>query len=61
MHLLPLASRCLCFIHPPLQGPPEWENLGTKPMDGKWPLLLLPTSHYLSPSPLLTWPLDLWH
>lgn len=30
-----LASRCLYFIHPLLQVPPEWEGLGAKLMGGR--------------------------
>lgn len=30
-----VASRCLYFIHPLLQVPPEWEGLGAKLMGGR--------------------------
>jgi len=35
MHILALASRCLCFIHPLLQVPPEWKGLGAELMVGE--------------------------
>lgn len=55
MHVLPLASRCLYFIHPLGQVPPEWESLGAKRMAGR---LFHPFCHFppastftLTPSP----------
>lgn len=44
MRIPPPTSRCLCFTHPLLQAPPEWEGLGAKLMGGResHPFRLLP-------------------
>lgn len=54
-HIPTLASRWLCFIHPPLQVPPEWEHLENLRV-GVSPFVLpyrpipdpLPSSHLVS-------------
>lgn len=57
MYIPPPASRCLCFTHPLLQAPPEWEGLGAKLMGGRLshPFCHLPrasTSTVTAPPPL---------
>ena len=52
LHILALASRCLCFIHPLLQVPPEWRGLGAKPMVGELSHSLPTSLHLHSHAPV---------